>query len=267
MSTRTFDNNERGAEMGDTRTIQSLDRAINILEIFRINAKELSVTEISNELQINKSTVFGLINTLANRGYLHQNPNNQKYSLGLSLLELGELVQRSNIIADKAKPFLEILVNKFNETVHLAIEEKGEVIYIDKLEGQKTIYISSRIGSQNPIHCTGVGKCLLAFMNVKRREKILEGFSELRKYTENTITNKFDLIKELDSIIQKGYSIDNEEFAVGLYCYSVPILNKYGEAIASISISGPTSSMKNLTKSEVINYIKKIANEISNRLR
>ena len=252
--------------MGDTRTIQSLDRAINILELFRVNLKELSVTEISNELQINKSTVFGLINTLANRGYLHQNPNNQKYSLGLSLLELGELVQKSNIIADQARPFLQKLVDKYNETIHLAIEEKGEVIYIDKLEGQKTIYISSRIGSQNPMHCTGVGKCLLAFVSAKRREKLLEGFSELRKYTENTITDKNDLIKELDGIVQKGYSIDNEEFAVGLYCYSVPILNKFNEAVASVSISGPTSSIKNLSRSEIIKYMKEIANEISNRL-
>lgn len=249
--------------MGTTRIIQSLDRAINILELFKLSAKELSVTEISNELQISKSTVFGLINTLFNRGYLHQNPNNKKYSLGLSLLELGELVQKNNIIAEKTRPYLEKLVNKYNETVHLAIEEKGEVIYIDKLEGHKTIYIRSRIGSKNPIHCTGVGKCLLAFMNKEKREKILENFNGLKKYTENTIVNQVELQQELESIVQKGYSIDNEEFAVGLYCYAVPILNKYNEAIASISVSGPTPIIKSLKKSEIIIIMKEVAKEIS----
>ncbi len=249
--------------MGNTRTIQSLDRAINILELFRIGPKELSVTEISNELQISKSTVFGLINTLANRGYLHQNPNTQKYSLGLSLLELGGLVQRNNIILEKAKPFLEFLVEECNEIIHLAIEEKGEVIYIDKLEGKKTIYISSRIGSKNPLYCTGVGKCLLAFMKEEKREKILNGFDNLKKYTDKTIVTISELRNELDLIYDRGYSIDNEEFAVGLYCYAVPILNKYNEALASISLSGPTSRIKSLAQNKIIDIMKKIAREIS----
>jgi DNA-binding IclR family transcriptional regulator len=250
-------------DMGKTRVIQSIDKAINILELFKLSSRELSVKEISEELQISKSTVFGLINTLSVRGFLHQNPDNQKYSLGLALLELGELVQKNNIIYEKARPHLEKVVNKLNVTMHLAIIEKAEVVYIDTLEGNKSIFISSRIGTRNPIYCTGVGKCMLAFMKKDKRDNILKNMGEMEKHTENTIVNMDEFLQELDSIAKAGYSIDNEEFVTGIFCYAVPILNKYNEAIAAISILRSMPIVKDLERNEFIDIMKNVAREIS----
>jgi DNA-binding IclR family transcriptional regulator len=249
--------------MGKTRVIQSIDKAINILELFKVSSRELSVKEISDELQISKSTAFGLINTLSMRGFLHQNPDNQKYSLGLALLELGELVQKNNIIYEKSKPHLEKVVNELNVTMHLAIVEKDEVVYIDTLEGKGSIFISSRIGTRNPVYCTGVGKCMLAFMKKDKRDKILENIGKMEKFTENTIVDKGEFLHELDSIARIGYAVDNEEFVTGIFCYAVPILNKFNEAIAAISILRPMPIVKDLERNELVDMMKEVSRNIS----
>lgn len=252
--------------MGKTRVIQSVDKAINILELFKLSSRELSVKEISDELQISKSTAFGLINTLSVRGFLHQNPDNQKYSLGLGLLELGEMVKKNNIIYEKARPHLEKIVNELNVTMHLAIIEKTEVAYIDTLEGKGSIFISSRIGTRNPVYCTGVGKCMLAFMKKDKRDNILNNMGAMEKHTENTIVDMDELLKELGSIAKAGYSFDNEEFVKGIFCYAVPILNKYNEAIAAISILRAMPIAEDSDRKELIDIMKKVAGEISKDL-
>jgi len=253
--------------LGNTKIIQSLDRALSILELFKLRPKELSVTEISNELQLSKSTAFGLINTLAARGYLHQNPNTQKYSLGMSLLALGEIVHKNQIITEKAKPYLEKLVEMFNETVHLAIGEGESVIYIDKIEGNKTIFINSRIGFKNPMYSTGVGKCLLAYSDREKRNDIISRMQNMIAYTENTITDKRRLAEELDLVKKQGYAVDNEEFEKGLYCLAVPILDKFGQSIAAISVSGPTATMKNYDIHQVVDEMKSTASQITKELK
>lgn len=111
-------------------------------------------------LNLNKSTAFGFVNTLFSLGYLHQNEQTQRYSLGPKVLGLSNAAQIHNIIIRSAHPYLEMLSDQFGETAHCAVEAHGSVIYLDKVEAQGAIYINTQIGAKNYIHCTGVGKCI-----------------------------------------------------------------------------------------------------------
>ncbi len=223
--------------MAEGRTIQSVERALTILELLEGAGTDLSVTEIATQLGLNKSTAFGLINTLAQKGYLDQNPRDARYSLGLKLLRLGSAVQRHNLLVRRAKPYMEMLVQEFSETVHLTVERNGMVVYIEKIQGEKAIFLQSAVGAENPMYCTAVGKCLLAFMPEARRERLLKQMQPLVRRGPNTITTIKELRQELAGIHDRGVSIDDEEHVPGLMCIAAPIRNQTQEVIAAISIS------------------------------
>jgi len=244
-----------------TKNIQSVERALSILEIFKAGKKELSVKEISEEVGLSKSTAFGLINTLTNQGYLQQNSENLKYGLGLKVLALSNTVQKNNIIVQTIRPYLISLSDKFQETTHCAVEENASVIYIDKIEAKRSVYIKSEIGTKNYMHCAGVGKCFLAYMSQKKFDKIIEG--NLISLTPNTITDKEKLKIEMADIRLKGFAVDREEIELGLTCVAVPILSIKKEPIVAISLSGPTSRMNEMNIEEIGEYLKRISAKIA----
>ncbi len=248
--------------MATTKNIQSVERAFSILELFQqINCAEYSVKEISDELKLNKSTAFGLINTLTNLGYLQQNHENQKYALSLKLLCFSNTIKLQNSIIRTVHPFLERISQKYNETAHCAIEHNDGVIYIDKVQVTGTIYISTQIGTRNDLHCTGVGKCILAYMPPDNQERILS--KSLKTMTYNTITNSEQLREEIRRIRENGYALDREEIYVGLSCVAVPVFSAPNEVAFSISVSGITSRINLAIQNGVINELKQIALEIS----
>ncbi len=252
--------------MSEGRTIQSVARALRILEAFSGQTKELSVTEISKQQGLSKSTAFGLINTLAENGYLEQNAENSRYRLGLKLLQLGSLVQMHNIICQKARPHLEFLVGEFDETVHLAIQRFSNVVYIDKIEGNRTIYIHSHIGAENPMYCTGVGKCLLAYMPAEARKRIFKGYQALEARTPKTIVSLDLLERDLALVRERGYSLDDEEFGLGLFCVAVPVFNKGGHVVAAISLSGPKAHFDEEKIDRIAQTMKNVTSRISSEL-
>lgn len=252
--------------MSEGRIIQSVARALNILELFENSAADLSVTEIANKLDLSKSTAFGLISTLTHKGYLEQNPKDSRYSLGLKLLRLGGSVQRHSLIVRKAQPHMEKLVQEFSETVHLTVERNGMVVYIAKIQGAKAIFMQSAIGAENPMYCTAVGKCMLAFMDEARRERLIEQMLPFERRGPNTITDVEEFNKELLSIHDKGISIDDEEHVPGLMCIAAPIRNYEGEVIAAISISGAKAGISSKMLSTISERIAQVANQISSEL-
>jgi len=174
--------------MATTKNIQSVERAFAILESFQQHGgMERSVKEISEALGLNKSTTFGLINTLTNLGYLQQNTGNQKYVLGLKLLSFSNTIKVQNSIIRTVHPYLEQINHKYGETAHCAVEHQESVIYLDKVEATSSISINTQIGTQNYMHCTGVGKCILAYMPADYQENIFS--APLKTMTYNTITN------------------------------------------------------------------------------
>ena len=218
--------------------IQSVDRALSILEFFSLERTESGVSDIARALNLNKSTAFGLLSTLERRGYLEQNPENGRYRLGLKLLEMGNVKLASFDLARAAHPILRNLVDRLGETAHLAVYDHGEVVYVDKVEADNMLKISSFIGKRNPSHCTGVGKCLLAFQSEEEVARVIR--AGLTARTPKTITDPEAFRRELENIRRIDRGRDEEEFALGLVCSAAPVRDNRGAVCAAISVSAPT---------------------------
>lgn len=244
------------------RLIQSVERAADILELFLISKPELSVKEISEQLGLSKSTVHGLIKTLEHRGYLQQNPDDLKYKLGLKLFELGSFIGNQLDIVKIAQPIIKDTVEKLKETVHLVVRQQDELIYVEKLEGPHTLRIYSHVGKTAPIHCTGVGKAILAYLDEKEVDRILTS-NDLESFTEFTVTDIKEIKKQLEFTREYGYSWDDEEIELGLKCIAAPIFDHNGIVIASISCASPKMRLTEDRLPVVIEGIKSAASEIS----
>lgn len=227
--------------MDKTGRVQSVDRVVQILKCFTEKRPELKLTEISDELGLNKSTVHGLINTLKYHGLIDQDEDTQRYRLGIYLMRLGDLVSSSIDIIGIARPFIVYLCNQVEETVHLGRLDDLEVIYIDKVESTQSMRISSARGARNPAYCTGVGKAMLAYLDKKKLNQILP--EKWEGFTPTTITEKEKLLIELEKVRESGFAFDFEEKDIGLTCVAAPIFDHAGKVNYAISVSGPSIRM------------------------
>ena len=234
-----------GEEKG--RIIQSVARAVSILEHLAGHRMGDGLTNISRAVGLSKSTTHSLISTMEQLGYVQQDQNSGKYSLGLKLFELGQAMHASMDLRAIAMPYLHALAKKYEETVHLAVLSKGEVVYIDKVDSPRSIRIASQIGGRNPAHCTGVGKVLLADLLPAERDKVIRGL-KLQRFTPNTIVDPDKLRQLLEKVRVDGYAQDVEEIEIGLSCVAAPVKNHRGAVIAAISLSGPSGRIGSLAE-------------------
>lgn len=246
----------------EKKTIQSVDRSFEIIRCFN-NNEELGVTEISRMVGIHKSTAFGLISTLVANSILEKNENTGKYRLGLELFRLGTKVNLS--LKKLVLPYLEELASMFKETCNFVILRGTSVMYLEKVEGSHSMRISTLVGGEKPIHCTAVGKAIVAFLNEKDLENMIK-ILVLKKYTDNTITSKSAFRKSLGEIKVKGYAEDLEELENGLHCIAAPIFNQYKIPFGAISISGPVSRMTAEVCNEMGTILIKMTKEISREI-
>ena len=219
--------------------VQSVDRALSILEVLSDYNEGLGVTEISDRIGLHKSTVHRLLGTLIYKGYVTQDSESNKYKITLKLFELGNKKVEDMDILTVSKPYTKELMEKVNEVVHFVIREGNNIVYIDKVEADNTIRMASTIGRRSPLYCTAVGKAILAQLSDKEVEKIWNS-SKIEKLTEFTITDLKEMKEELEKVRQKGYAIDNEENELGVRCAGAPVFNRFGKVEGAISISGPT---------------------------
>lgn len=252
--------------MATTKMIQSLERAAMILELFQDQVTELGLKEIVSKTELNKSTAFGIVNSLTELGYLMQNSENQKYSLGPKILSLSTALRMNNVIVRIAHPFLEELANRYQETVHSAIDAgNASVIYLDKVESDSSIIINTKMGVKNYMHCTGVGKCLLAYKSIDECDRILQFPLTARTY--NTLTEREPLYEELQRIRERGYATDNDEIEIGLSCVSVPVFQSPGNPGFAISVSGSTPRINDkLRHTDLLERMKTISQELSQKI-
>lgn len=245
--------------------IQSVDRAIQIVDLFTGDLTELGITEIAQMMNLGKSTVYGLVNTLLAAGYLEQNPENKKYHLGLKLFELGSIVQERMNIREIALPYLKNISKEFGMTVHMGLYQDWEVIYIDKVDAPNTRIVYSQVGKRAPMYCTGIGKAVLANLKAADIQYILRTqFRE--KLTPHTRIEDGQILQELEEIRKKGYSVDNEEVEIGLKCVAVPIFDYRKNPVAAISISSTAAVMERMNIEEAASKLKRNAMEISRKL-
>lgn len=249
-------------ETKSEKGIQSVNRAIQILKCFE-NNEELGVTEISKLMSLHKSTAFGLISTLEMNKLLEKNEDTGKYRLGHELFRLGTKVNSN--LRKLTVPYLEKLVDKFQETVNLVVMDNLSVVYLEKVEGGHSMRTSTAAGKRFPLNCTGVGKSMLAGIPKEELEDKLDRMV-FTKYTDKTIGDKDELVKNLDFARKNGYSEDLEELEIGLVCVAAPIYNHLGSAFAAISVSGPKFRMNENLRKEISETLVKYTQEISKKL-
>lgn len=246
-------------------TVQSVDRALKIIEILKDRSDGIGVTELSNMLEVSKSTAHRLLMSLYNADFVQQDKDNEKYLLGFKFIELGEIVSKNIDIKNIVHPYLYNLGNITGETAYLAVKNKNQINYIDKIESSKTIRMFSNIGKSAPLYCTGVGKAIFAFLPESEIINIVDKI-DFVKYTKNTIITKDDILKELEDIKNLGYAIDNEEHELGIRCLAAPILNYNNDVIAGISVAIPIMRLNDKKFENILKEVLNASNSISKAL-
>jgi IclR family transcriptional regulator, KDG regulon repressor len=253
-------------QTGNRYNIRVLDRAFHILALLS-DGKPRTLQELSGEIDLSTSTTFRQLATLVQHRYVQRDEQTNQYTLGLSCLELARAYNEGNDLRRAALPELERLRNETKETVHLAILDQMEIVYIEKLQGLYTIgFMGSRVGGRSPAYCTGVGKVLLAYTDprVIRRYFLRR---KLQRYTDNTITSFAALVSELASIRSQGYALDHGEHEFEVCCVAAPIFDMKGDVIGGLSISGPVDRLEPIERNrDLIEKAKQTANNISVKL-
>ncbi|MDR3225654.1 MAG: IclR family transcriptional regulator [Clostridiales Family XIII bacterium] len=246
-------------------TIRVIVKAAAVIDFLAESDNPVSLTSLSRELGIAKSTLHGILATLHSIGYVNKDAESGNYRLGLHLFEIGNSISRKLDERRIAKPYMQALAEKTGETVHLAVLEGGEVLYINKQESNSSIRIITESGLKLPVHCSGLGKALLSGWPDGEIIALLEK-KGMAKYTETTITGVKDFMKEIERVRRQGYASDRQEFMIGLRCVAAPIYNINGKVICAISISGPISRMSGDLLEAKRTHLMKAAGAISKKL-
>jgi IclR family acetate operon transcriptional repressor len=236
-----------------------IGRAIRVLNCYRPADRALSLAELTRRSGLAKPTVHRLLAELADYGLVER--TGTEWRLGIQLFELGQMAPRQRELRNAATPLLSDLHQATRETVHLAILDGTEVVYIEKLARAGSPELPSRLGGRMQLHCTGVGKALLASSESLFSAIVTRG---LKHRTPFTIVAPGILLKQLSSIRSEGVAYDREESTIGVTCVAAPVLDNRGIAVASISISGLTTHLKG---SRVETAVQNTALGISRELR
>lgn len=215
--------------------MKALDKVFKIIELLRA-MPELSLKDLSEKLEINKSTTYRMLYSLAKHNYIEKNTETKKYKLSIKFAEIGYQVLQNLDIIVAAKELIDELNQATKVTIHLAKLIGDEVVYIDKRESLSPIRLSSQIGRVVLWHCTGVGKAILAFQPKEFQDRIINSL-DFHVFTENTISNKEKFTIELEMIKKSGYATDREEHQKNVGCIAAPIFDHTKRVIASISVT------------------------------
>lgn len=245
--------------------VNSVDRALVILEYLGTQTKEVGVRELGQAIGLSKSSVHRILQTLRARGFVRWNPDNARYSLGMRAFEVGCGILRSMEAHSVAKPYLEQLANSLGETVFLGVADDSEVVFIDKIDVRRAVHMQADIGSRHPLYSTAIGKALLAHFDKTEADRII-GAKPLARLTKNTITDAEALRAELERVRRQGYAEDNEETEDGLYSVGAPLFNYSGKVVAAISVSVPKIGQQAVQKDRLIKSVVQAAAEISGKM-
>jgi len=208
-----------------------------------------------------------MLTTLKCRGYVIQNQQTSKYTLGINLFVLGCKVQSAVNLVESVAPFLQKLSQHTSESINFAILEGREAVCLSKIESSELLRTDIKVGARLPAHCTSIGKALLAFLSDREFMTLYNNDNEkLFTPTPKSISSVMELKKCLEKIRRDGYAIDKEEFKIGINCLGVPIINNEGRSIAGISITGPSSRFNLSDMKKLKNTLISISKDISNQL-
>lgn len=244
-------------------TVQSVDRAISILEMLAHDG-ESGVTKIAEELGVHKSTAFRLIAALERRGLVEQNLERGKYRLGIGILRLAGATTARLDVVQEARPLARALAAKTGETVNIAVLSEGAALYLDQIAGTSALQPHNWVGQRIPLHATANGKVLLSGMTAE--QITIEVGQRFRAYTPTTVTSLKKLLIDIEDVRAKGFAVVVDELEMGLTAVAAPLRNAHGDVIASLSVSGPTFRFDKDRARQAIQQVAEVADEVSERL-
>jgi IclR family KDG regulon transcriptional repressor len=237
--------------------VTSLDKALSIVELMLDEARDFSITEISQKLGMGKGTVHRIISTLKAHNFLQQHSKTKLYGFGVRTLEIGAPPKKEKYLRKIMAPFLTDCHEKCGETVNAAVWEYNEMQYIYRLESQEMLRIAAPYGHRFPGYCSATGKVFLSYLSNEDIRQIYGRKNALKKLTERTIDSVEELISDIERVRIKKVAIDDEEAIWGVYCVAAPVLNSMGECVAAVSISAP----KNRVSRDISAKFKKLISE------
>ena len=221
---------------------RSLVKALAVIETLGASPRPLTSSQLSQTLKITRPTVYRILKTLTQHGFVTREEDGALYRLSFKLLDLGHRILERTDLLEAARPILRKLSGYCRETAHLAVPEDGRMVYLDKLEGSAPFCTNSRLGRGVPMHCTALGKAVLAFLPPQRVRTILVR-QGMARHTPRTIMAVSAMERELSRVRRQGYAVDDVEFEDGVRCVGAPIFDHRGTPIAAISVSAPASRM------------------------
>jgi IclR family transcriptional regulator, acetate operon repressor len=250
-------------EQGERSAVQSVDRAVTILEILAARG-EAGITEIAEELGVHKSTASRLVSALQRRGLLEQLGDRGKYALSFGIVRLAAATTGRMDLARLGQPTCQALAEIIGETVNLAVSDGEAAINVAQEFGTSSVSSQNWVGRRTPLHATSAGKVLLAHMDELERRSLLR--RRLTRYTEATITEPAVLRAELARVVDEGYARSFDELEVGMHAVAVPVWAHDGNVVAALSASGPSYRLPRRRARAVVPDMREAARELSSKL-
>ena len=241
-----------------------------VLKVFAIlqalsEQRELGISDLSVRLAMPKATVYRFLQTMMTLGYVRQESGSERYGLTMKAFELGAKALQYPELVDLAKHHMQMLADKTGETVHLGTLIDSEIIYVHKIDSRYNLGMYSRVGRRAPLHCTAIGKVLMAWEHPDRRDRVLAG-AEFKRFRDKTIVERGAFLDELERVKAQGFGEDREEFDDHIRCLGIPIFDRLGQPIAGLSVSFPTFRYDEAKAPEVVAMLTAASRDISARL-
>jgi len=233
--------------------VRAVERAMQILAAFEGEHEDRGVSEIAQATGLHKATTHRIMMTLLNSGFLERAADGERFRLGIRVVELGLGALRGLDLRRAAFPYMQQLVERFDETCDLGVFDRGMVLDLEVVHSRHSLTIAARVGRRLPAYCTASGRVFLAFLPAEVVEPVLNG--PLIPCTEKTTTSLARLRDELETTRQRGYAIDDEEFEAGIRAVSAPIRDMDGNVIATLSVPGPVARMPPERMEEIVDAL------------
>ncbi|PLX37577.1 MAG: IclR family transcriptional regulator [Hyphomicrobiales bacterium] len=248
-------------DKSESATIQSLDRAMTVLKVVA-EGSGMSLSEIAAVGDDSPATVYRILTTLKKHAIVEFDETSQLWHVGAGAFRIGSSFLRRTRLIEQSRRVMERIMGESGETANLAIIDRGEVIFISQVETHEPIRAFFRPGTRGPVHASGIGKAIMAYRSAEHIHATLSGH-KLERFTSHTLADEAALVTELDETRARGWSVDDEERTNGMRCIAAPIFNQFGEAIAGISISGPTVRMTKEKDAGFGHLVRAAADEIT----
>ncbi len=241
-----------------------------VLKVFAVlqalaESQQLGITELSLRLAMPKATLYRFLQTMKSTGFVRQEADNERYGLTMKVFELGTKALPYPNLIELSRHHMQMLADKTGETVHLGSLIDSEIIYLHKIDSRHMLGMYSRVGRRAPLHCTAIGKVLMAWEHPERRDYILDG-AHFERFRDKTIVGRDAFLLELGRTKQQGFGEDREEFDEHIRCLGMPIFDRLNQPIAGLSVSFPTFRFDEAKAPEVVAMLLSASRDVSAQL-